>query len=76
LAASHSSGEGSKLSETKLTELERKIDVIMKGLNMLLFEESEAVPEKEAEDIRSRFEDYIKGRRSEFVAWDELRTDD
>jgi hypothetical protein len=75
LAASHSSGKGSNLSETKLAELERKIDVIMKGLNMLLFGESEAVPEKEVEDIRSRFEDYVKGKRSEFVTWDEIQTD-
>lgn len=56
-------------------ELERKIDVIMKGLNMLLFEESEAVLEEEAQDLKSRFEDYVKGRRSEFVMLDELRTD-
>lgn len=51
------------LSEAKLVELERKVDVIMKGLNLLLFEEGETLREEEVEDLRARLNDYLTGRR-------------
>jgi hypothetical protein len=57
--------------EAKLVELERKIDAIMKGLNLLLFEEGELLPDDEVEELKARLEDYVKGRRFEFVKLDE-----
>ena len=57
--------------EAKLVELERKIDAIMRGLNLLLFEEGELLPDDEVEELRTRLEDYVKGRRFEFVKLDE-----
>ncbi len=59
------------MSEAKLVELERKVDVIMKGLNLLLFEEGETLREEEIEDLRARLNDYLTGRRSEFARLDE-----
>jgi hypothetical protein len=60
--------------EAKLVELERKIDVIMRGLNLLLFEEGELLPDEEVEELKARLEDYVKGRRFEFVKLDEPQT--
>lgn len=61
-------------SEAKLVELERKIDAIMRGLNLLLFEEGEVLSDEEVEELKARLEDYVKGRRFEFVKLDEPQT--
>ena len=57
--------------EAKLVELERKIDAIMRAINLLLFEEGELLPDDEVEELKARLEDYVKGRRFEFVKLDE-----
>lgn len=61
------------MEEAKLAELERKVDVIMKGLNLLLFGEGEVLSEDEIRDLKGRLEDYVTGRSSEFVKLDELQ---
>ena len=61
------------MSEAKLAELERKVDVIMKGLNLFLFGEGEVLPENEVRDLQKRLEDYVTSRASEFVNLDELQ---
>jgi len=61
------------LSEAKLAELERKVDVIMKGLNLFLFGEGEVLPKNEVRDLQKRLEDYVTSRASEFVNLDELQ---
>jgi ElaB/YqjD/DUF883 family membrane-anchored ribosome-binding protein len=66
--------EGVVLAEARVIELERKVDTIMKGLNVLLFEEGEAFPSEELEELKARLDDYLKGRRSEFVMLDEQQT--
>ena len=58
-------------SEAKLVELEKKVDAIMRGLNLLLFEEGELLPDEEVEELKARLEDYVKGRRAEFVKLDD-----
>lgn len=60
------------MAEAKLAELERKVDVIMRGLNLLLFGEGEVVPENEIRDLKGRLDDYVASRSSEFVSLDEL----
>jgi hypothetical protein len=57
--------------EAKPVELERKIDAIMRAINLLLFEEGELLPDDEVEELKARLEDYVKGRRFEFVKLDE-----
>jgi hypothetical protein len=61
------------LAETKLVELEKKVDVILRGLNVLLFGESEVLKEDEIRDLKERLNDYVTGRNSEFVKLDELQ---
>jgi hypothetical protein len=61
------------LAEAKLAELERKVDVIMKGLNLFLFGEGEVLPDNEVRDLQKRLEDYVTSRTSEFVNLDELQ---
>jgi 5-carboxymethyl-2-hydroxymuconate isomerase len=58
------------MAEAKVAELERKVDTLMRGLNLLLFEEGEVFPEAEVEELRARLDDYLKGRRSEFLPLD------
>jgi hypothetical protein len=60
------------LAETNLVELEEKVDVIMKGLNVFLFGESEVLAKDEIRDLKERLNDYLAGRNSEFVKLDEL----
>lgn len=61
------------MAEAKLAELERKVDVIMKGLNVLLFGEGEVLGEDEIRDLKARLDDYVSGQSSEFVKLDELQ---
>ena len=61
------------MSEAKLAELERKVDVIMKGLNLFLFGEGEVLPENEVRDLQKRLEDYETSRAYKFVNLDELQ---
>jgi hypothetical protein len=60
------------MAEARVIELERKVDIIMRGLNLMLFEEGEIFPEKEVEELKARLEDYLNQRRSEFVTLEEL----
>ncbi|MEM3004550.1 MAG: hypothetical protein QXK96_04565 [Candidatus Bathyarchaeia archaeon] len=62
------------MTETRVMELEKKLDTIMRGLNLLLFEEAEVFPEKDVKELKARLDDYLKGRRSEFVTLNETRT--
>jgi len=62
------------MSEARVTELEKKVDTILRGLNLLLFKEAEVVSDKEAKELKGRLDDYLKGRLSEFVTLDEAKT--
>jgi hypothetical protein len=53
------------LAEAKLAELERKVDVIMKRLNLFLFGEGEVIPENEVRDLQKRLEDYVTSKASD-----------
>lgn len=62
------------MAEARVVELERKVDTILRSLNLLLFGEAELVSEEEAKELRSRLDDYLKGRLSEFVTLDKAQT--
>jgi hypothetical protein len=62
------------MSEARVIELEKKVDTILRSLNLLLFEEAEVVSDKEVKELKGRLDDYLKGRLSEFVTLDEAKT--
>ena len=53
--------------ERRIKEIEEKVDVLLKGMNVLLFEEPEELDEEEAEELKRRLNDYLKGRDEEFM---------
>lgn len=62
------------MAEARVIELEKKVNTILRSLNLLLFEEGEVVSDKEAKELKGRLDDYLKGRLSEFVTLDEAKT--
>jgi hypothetical protein len=58
--------------KVKVLELERRVDVLSKALYLILFEEAEAVPKKEVEELKERLNAYVQGKRNEFVPLDEM----
>ena len=62
------------VTETRVVDLEKKLDTIMRGLNLLLFGDAEIFPEEDVKELKARLDDYLKGRRSEFVTLDETPT--
>lgn len=63
------------MSEARVIQLERRLDAVMRALNLLLFEEGEVLPDEEVKELKTRLDDYLKGRRSEFLALDEHQPD-
>ncbi|MEM2865167.1 MAG: hypothetical protein QW569_04040 [Candidatus Bathyarchaeia archaeon] len=57
--------------EAKVNELEERVRLLAKAVNLMLME-GEELPEEEAEELRSRLNDWIKGRREEFIKLDEV----
>ena len=58
--------------ESRLLELEKRIDVLERALYLLLFEEGEDVSREEVEEIRERLKDYFVGRMKEFISFEEF----
>jgi len=48
-------------------ELERKIDVLSKALYLVLFEDAEALPKREVEELKELLSSYVQGKREGFV---------
>ena len=60
----------------ELVELERKVDLAMKGMNVLLFGEPDVVSNRERNELRRRLRDYIGHKDSEFVELKDLKGTD
>jgi hypothetical protein len=55
-------------TETRLIQLERRVDVAMRGLNIFLFKDAEDISPKERKILEQRLSDYTQGKRkSNFV---------
>jgi hypothetical protein len=61
------------MSNPELAELERRVDLAMKGMNLLIFGEREAISSKERKELRKRLRDYLNGKTSEFVELKDLQ---
>jgi hypothetical protein len=60
-------------NDLRLVELEKRVDLALKGLNILLLGEAEDLPAKERKILQKRFRDYTTGKTSEFVELKELQ---
>ncbi len=55
------------MSEAKLEALEHRVELVLKGMNLMLFDEGEAISSKERREIQRRMKEYTSGDRSQFV---------
>ena len=62
-------------ARTKVVKLEKKVDAMSRALNLLLFEGAEVLSKEEAEELRERLNDYLRGKKDAFVPLDELLRD-
>ncbi|WP_309492530.1 hypothetical protein [Candidatus Hecatella orcuttiae] len=58
--------------EAKVSELERKVDILSRALYLILFEENEILSKKELDELRTRLNEYLEGRKSKFIPLREL----
>ncbi len=56
--------------ERRIREVEEKVDVLLKGMNVLLFKEPEELDKREVEELKRRLNDYLKGRDEEFLPFE------
>jgi len=61
------------MGNSRIMELERRVDLALKGMNLLLFVEAESIPPREKKELQRRLKDYAAGRRSESVELKELQ---
>ena len=57
--------------EAKVNELEKKVELLAKAVSMMMLE-GEELPEDEVKEIRSRLNDWLRGKRGEFVDLKEI----
>lgn len=58
--------------ETLVVKLRKRVSLLEKAMNMLLFGEYVDIPDVEKKEISLRLMDYIQGRDGEFIDLDEL----
>lgn len=54
-------------AQAGIDRLEKKVDLLSKALQLLLFKDKEKISKKEAKEIEKRLSAYIKGDKDEFV---------
>lgn len=55
------------MSKSRLMELEKCVDLALKGMNLLLFSQAESISKKEKNELRRRLHEYVAGQRPEFA---------
>ncbi|MDG7040753.1 MAG: hypothetical protein JRM98_05560 [Nitrososphaerota archaeon] len=55
------------MSEAKLEALEHRVELVLKGMNLMLFDEGEAMSSNDRREIQRRMKEYTSGDRSRFV---------
>jgi hypothetical protein len=62
-------------ADTRVARLERRVDAMSKALDILLFKEAEELSPEEAEELKARLGDYLRGKKDEFLPLEELLKD-
>lgn len=60
------------MADSELVELEKRVDIAMKGMNLLLFGDAETASVKERKELQKRLKEYLKGK-DEFVELKDLQ---
>jgi hypothetical protein len=59
-------------SSAALDLLEKRVNLLSKAVNLLMFEEKERISRREALEIQRRLRDYLKGNETEFVKLEDI----
>jgi ElaB/YqjD/DUF883 family membrane-anchored ribosome-binding protein len=57
--------------EARVNELEKKVELLTKAVSTLMLEEEES-SEDEVKEVRSRLNDWLRGKREEFIDLEEI----
>jgi ElaB/YqjD/DUF883 family membrane-anchored ribosome-binding protein len=57
--------------ETRVNELEKKVELLTKAVSTLMLEEEES-SEDEVKEVRSRLNDWLRGKREVFIDLEEI----
>jgi ElaB/YqjD/DUF883 family membrane-anchored ribosome-binding protein len=57
--------------EARVNELEKKVELLTKAVSALMLEEEES-SEDEVKEVRSRLNDWLRGKREEFIDLEEI----
>jgi len=57
--------------EARVTELERKLAILVKAVSVMMMD-GEELSEEEVEEIKSRLNDFLKGQKGAFMDLDEI----
>jgi uncharacterized protein YbgA (DUF1722 family) len=64
------------MTQAKVVELEKRLNLAMKGMNALLFGKADTVSRKERQELRKRLDDYLHGKESLFVELKDIQGSD
>jgi len=57
--------------EARVNELEKKVELLTKAVSTLMLEGEES-SEDEVKEVRSRLNDWLRGKREEFIDLEEI----
>jgi len=57
--------------EARVNELKKKVELLTKAVSALMLEEEES-SEDEVKEVRSRLNDWLRGKREEFIDLEEI----
>jgi len=57
--------------EARVNELEKKVELLTKAVSTLMLEEEES-SEDEVKEVRSRLNDWLRGKREVFIDLEEI----
>jgi len=60
-------------ADSRVSRLEKKVDMMSKALDLLLFEEQECLTAEEAKELKEAMDEYLSGKKESFVSLDELK---
>jgi hypothetical protein len=57
---------------SRVVKLEKKVDIMSKALDLLLFEDPECLTDAETKELKQSLDDYSRGKKANFIPLSEL----